>query len=157
MRTFLITSVASVWQMSKSVIRAFPIILWFYTCSAMAGVYGSENWCEMYWGDNSATAPISVPTIASAVVEEDRITITLNDFPWKVVQRYCNSVLFDHCRGNSWDRYGGGSRIITPIHLTPILTSIDTSHCTARVKPQNNGKSSNYTFAHLPHRSHRSN
>jgi hypothetical protein len=81
MRTFLITSVASVWQMSKSVIRAFPIILWFYTCSAMAGVYGSENWGEMYWGDNPATAPISVPTIASAVVEEDRITITLNDFP----------------------------------------------------------------------------
>ena len=73
--------VALVWQMSKSVIRAFPIVLWFCTCSAMAGVYGSENWGEMYWGDNPTTAPISAPTISSAVVEEDRITITLNDFP----------------------------------------------------------------------------
>ena len=46
-----------------------------------AGVYGSENWGEMYWGDNPTTAPISAPTIASAVVTEDQITITLDDFP----------------------------------------------------------------------------
>ena len=46
-----------------------------------AGVYGSENWGEMYWGDNPTTAPISAPTIASAVAIEDQITITLDDFP----------------------------------------------------------------------------
>ena len=46
-----------------------------------AGVYGSENWGEMYWGDNPTTAPISAPTIASAVATEDQITITLDDFP----------------------------------------------------------------------------
>jgi hypothetical protein len=67
--------------MRKGFIRAFPILPWFCMSSAMAGVYGSENWGEMYWGDNPATAPISAPTIASAVAEEDRITITLNDFP----------------------------------------------------------------------------
>ena len=48
---------------------------------AMAGVYGSENWGEMYWGDNPATAPTQAPTIASAVATEDQITITLDDFP----------------------------------------------------------------------------
>lgn len=67
--------------MSKRFTGAFPILLWFWACNAMAGVYGNENWGEMYWGDNPATAPISAPTIASAVAEEDRITITLNDFP----------------------------------------------------------------------------
>ena len=46
-----------------------------------AGVYGSESWGEMYWGDNPTTAPISAPTIASAVATEDQITITLDDFP----------------------------------------------------------------------------
>ena len=48
---------------------------------ALAGVYGSENWGEMYWGDNPATAPTQAPTIASAVASEDQITITLDDFP----------------------------------------------------------------------------
>jgi titin len=47
---------------------------------ALAGVYGSENWGEMYWGDNPATAPTQAPTIASAVATENQITITLNDF-----------------------------------------------------------------------------
>lgn len=67
--------------MSTNVIRALLIFLWCFARSATAGVYGSENWGEMYWGDNPASAPLSAPTIASAVAEEDRITITLNDFP----------------------------------------------------------------------------
>ncbi len=51
-------------------------------CShADAGIYGSENWGEMYWGDNPATAPTQAPTIAAAVATEDQITITLDDFP----------------------------------------------------------------------------
>ena len=48
---------------------------------AVAGIYGSENWGEMYWGDNPVTAPTAAPTIASAVATEDQITITLDDFP----------------------------------------------------------------------------
>lgn len=46
-----------------------------------AGIYGAENWGEMYWGDNAVTTPTAAPTIASAVATEDQITITLDDFP----------------------------------------------------------------------------
>ena len=60
-----------------------------------AGIYGSENWGEMYWGDNPATAPNQAPTIASAVATEDQITITLDNFPvgtgadgWSAVTSY---------------------------------------------------------------------
>ena len=63
--------------------------------SANAGIYGSENWGEMYWGGNPATAPTSAPTITSAVATEDQITITLDDFPvgtgadgWSAVTSY---------------------------------------------------------------------
>ena len=65
-------------------------------CShANAGIYGSENWGEMYWGDNPATSPIFAPTIASVVATEDQITITLDNFPvgtgadgWSAVTAY---------------------------------------------------------------------
>ena len=63
--------------------------------SANAGVYGSENWGEMYWGDNPVTAPTDAPTITSVVATEDQITITLSDFPlgtgadgWSAVTSY---------------------------------------------------------------------
>ena len=62
--------------------RFYFLITLLLVCShANAGIYGSENWGEMYWGDNPATAPTSPPTIASAVAAEDQITITLDDFP----------------------------------------------------------------------------
>jgi hypothetical protein len=48
---------------------------------ALAGVYGSENWGEMYWGENPVSAPTQAPTIVSADATEDQITITLDDFP----------------------------------------------------------------------------
>ena len=57
------------------------IFLALFSWPTLAGIYGSENWGEMYWGDNPTTAPISAPTIASAVATEDQITITLDDFP----------------------------------------------------------------------------
>ena len=62
---------------------------------AKAGVYGSENWGEMYWGDNPLSAPTATPTIASVVADADQITITLTDFPqgtgedgWSAVTGY---------------------------------------------------------------------
>ena len=64
--------------MIKSVLVIF---LALFSWPTLAGIYGSENWGEMYWGDNPTTAPISAPTIASAVATEDQITITLDDFP----------------------------------------------------------------------------
>lgn len=58
------------------------LLLLLVACShASAGIYGSENWGEMYWGDNPVTAPTAAPTIASAVATEDQITITLDNFP----------------------------------------------------------------------------
>ena len=62
---------------------------------ANAGVYGSENWGEMYWGNNPVTAPTDAPVIISAVATEDQITITLDNFPvgtgadgWSAVTSY---------------------------------------------------------------------
>ena len=59
----------------------FYLALLLICSRANAGVYGSENWGEMYWGDNPVTVPTQAPTIASAVATEDQITITLDDFP----------------------------------------------------------------------------
>ena len=61
--------------------RATFLFVSILSNSAFAGVYGEENWGEMYWGDNPVTAPGSAPTIISAVADEDEITITLDDFP----------------------------------------------------------------------------
>jgi hypothetical protein len=76
--------------------RFYSLLLLTIACgNANAGVYGSENWGEMYWGDSPATAPTSAPTIASAVATEDQITIILDDFPvgtgadgWSAVTSY---------------------------------------------------------------------
>ena len=61
--------------------RSILLILLVVSLKAHSGVYGAENWGEMYWGDNPVTAPTQAPTIASAVATEDQITITLDDFP----------------------------------------------------------------------------
>ena len=75
--------------------RYLIVLILIFSGHAQAGIYGSENWGEMYWGDNPATAPTSAPTIASAVATEDQITITLEDFPvgtgadgWSAVTSY---------------------------------------------------------------------
>lgn len=73
----------------------FYLALLLIFSHANAGVYGSENWGEMYWGDNPASAPTEAPTIVSAVASENQITITLDNFPvgtgadgWSVVTSY---------------------------------------------------------------------
>lgn len=73
----------------------FLLAVLIFCSHANAGIYGSENWGEMYWGDNPAIAPTQAPTIASAVATEDQITITLNDFPvgtgadgWSAITSY---------------------------------------------------------------------
>ena len=61
----------------------------------LAGVYGSENWGEMYWGDNPVSTPTAAPTISSVVARADQITITLDNFPqgtgadgWSAITSY---------------------------------------------------------------------
>lgn len=73
----------------------FYLALLLICSHANAGVYGSENWGEMYWGDNPASAPTEAPSIVSAVATENQITITLDNFPvgtgadgWSVVTSY---------------------------------------------------------------------
>lgn len=61
--------------------RYLLIVISLMSGHTLAGVYGEENWGEMYWGDNPVTAPTQAPTISSVVVTEDQITITLDDFP----------------------------------------------------------------------------
>ena len=45
--------------------------------TAQAGIWGTESWGRMYWGENQATAPQVPPTIESAVVSEESLTITV--------------------------------------------------------------------------------
>ena len=73
----------------------FLLTLLLFCSYANAGIYGSENWGEMYWGDNSATAPTEAPSIASAVATENQIIITLDNFPvgigadgWSAITSY---------------------------------------------------------------------
>ena len=75
--------------------KKYLLLLCVFSMNTTAGVYGDENWGEMYWGYNPATAPTSAPTIASAVATEDQITITLEGFPvgtgadgWSAVTSY---------------------------------------------------------------------
>lgn len=81
--------------MNKFIGSMISAVLLVVTPLAKAGVYGSENWGEMYWGDNPISAPTATPTISSVVADEDRITITLTDFPqgtgedgWSAVTGY---------------------------------------------------------------------
>lgn len=75
--------------------RSTLLLLLIVSLKAHSGVYGAENWGEMYWGDNPATAPTETPSIVSAVATEDQITITLDNFPagtgadgWSAVTSY---------------------------------------------------------------------
>lgn len=77
-------------------VKSAPIFLFLCLSNASsAGIYGAENWGEIYWGDNAVTTPTAAPTIASAVATEDQITITLDNFPigtgadgWSAVTSY---------------------------------------------------------------------
>ena len=62
---------------------------------SLGGVYGSENWGEMYWGDNLVSTPTAAPTISSVVARADQITITFDNFPqgtgadgWSAITSY---------------------------------------------------------------------
>lgn len=75
--------------------RYLLLVILVLSGHSLAGVYGSENWGEMYWGDNPISAPTATPAISSVVADEDQITITLTDFPqgtgedgWSAVTGY---------------------------------------------------------------------
>ena len=60
-----------------------------------ASTFGSQNWGEMYWGDNAVTAPIIAPTILSSDVGTYSVALIMQDFPtgtgddgWSVVTSF---------------------------------------------------------------------
>jgi hypothetical protein len=62
---------------------------------SVAGVYGQENWGQMYWGDNAATSPTGLPSIESLSVTDNQVTIVIDSFPtgtgadgWSAVTSY---------------------------------------------------------------------
>ena len=70
-------------------------LIFVISSPSLAGVYGSENWGEMYWGDNPVSTPTAAPTISSVVARADQITITLDNFPkgtgadgWSAITSY---------------------------------------------------------------------
>ena len=70
-------------RMPRGVVKSGAIAwaLMVFSQGATAGVYGSERWGEMYWGANTASAPVGSPSITSATATDDQITIVLDDFP----------------------------------------------------------------------------
>ena len=80
---------------SRVVVQRLGLLLLAICNPAVGGVYGSERWGEMYWGANTASAPVGSPTITSATATDDQITIVLDDFPvgtgadgWSAVTSY---------------------------------------------------------------------
>ena len=60
-----------------------------------ASTFGSQNWGEMYWGTNEASAPTTAPVIISSDVGTYSVALTLQDFPtgtgddgWSVVTAF---------------------------------------------------------------------
>ena len=61
----------------------------------MEPTFGSQNWGEMYWGTNEASAPTTAPVIISSDVGTYSVALTLQDFPtgtgddgWSVVTAF---------------------------------------------------------------------
>ena len=66
-----------------------------YGSVSVAGVYGQENWGQMYWGENAATSPTGLPSIDSLTATDNQITVVVGAFPtgtgadgWSVVTSY---------------------------------------------------------------------
>lgn len=60
-----------------------------------ASAFGSQKWGEMYWGDNTVSAPIIAPTILSSDVGTYSLALVIQDFPtgtgedgWSVVTAF---------------------------------------------------------------------
>lgn len=80
---------------TRTVSILLGLVLQITAASSHAGIYGNENWGEMYWGSNPVTIPITAPTILSATAAGDEIIITLSDFPqgtgadgWSAITSY---------------------------------------------------------------------
>lgn len=61
--------------------------------SAWAGVWGNENWGQMYWGDNPVSAPVVAPQVESVSVDGDTITFGISEYAagqdgWSAIQSY---------------------------------------------------------------------
>ena len=66
-----------------------------YGSVSVAGVYGQENWGQMYWGENAATSPTGFPSIDSLTATDNQITVVVGAFPtgtgadgWSAVTSY---------------------------------------------------------------------
>ncbi len=75
--------------------KLIACLIFAISSPSLGGVYGSENWGEMYWGDNPVSTPTAAPTISSVVARADQITITLDNFPqgtgadgWSAITSY---------------------------------------------------------------------
>ena len=60
--------------------------------ASQAGVWGQENWGEMYWGSNPVSAP-SAPVISSIVADGADLIVRIADYQpgddgWSVVTNY---------------------------------------------------------------------
>ena len=63
--------------------------------AVQASSLGFQKWGEMYWGDNTVSAPITAPTILSSDIGTYSVALTLQDFPtgtgddgWSVVTAF---------------------------------------------------------------------
>lgn len=60
---------------------------------AAAGTWGTENWGQMYWGDNPVTSPVVAPQVESVSVYGDTLTFQISEYSpgqdgWSAIQSY---------------------------------------------------------------------
>ena len=80
------------WVLRQLYSLAIPLLM---VPTVQASSLGLQKWGEMYWGDNTVSAPIIAPTILSSDVGTYSLTLTLQDFPtgtgddgWSVVTAF---------------------------------------------------------------------
>ena len=62
--------------------NAINLMCLFMACvstAGQAGTWNQENWGQMYWGDNPATAPVAAPTY-TVKVDGDRFLVEFTNY-----------------------------------------------------------------------------
>ena len=65
--------------LSTTMKAAIGTILAICSCNGFAGIWNQENWGQMYWGTNIATAPLVAPSI-STEVDSDSIIVSITNY-----------------------------------------------------------------------------
>lgn len=93
------------WRLVSSV----AVLVWLLTLSgqAVAGLWGSQNWGELYWGDDEVSAPVVSPSLISISAQGQQLVLSLTSLQagedgWSTITAYvadCDNGLVVRARG----------------------------------------------------------